>query len=60
MPGVRVSRGARLRGAIVEEGVAVPPGFEAGFDVELDRARFTVQRTGLSSSAEIRHANDGQ
>jgi glucose-1-phosphate adenylyltransferase len=47
MPSVHVGRGARLRGVIVDEGVAVPPGFEAGFDVEHDRTRFTVTEKGI-------------
>jgi len=42
MPGVRVGKGARLRRAIVEEGVIVPAGFEAGFDLERDRTHYAV------------------
>jgi glucose-1-phosphate adenylyltransferase len=47
MPNVRIGRGARLRKAIVEDGVTVPTGFQAGFDLESDRKRFTVTPGGV-------------
>jgi glucose-1-phosphate adenylyltransferase len=39
MHGVDVGRGAKLRRAIIDKGVLVPPGVTVGVDHELDRAR---------------------
>ena len=47
MPGVRVGRNARLRRVIVEEGIHIPAGFEAGFDLEQDRRFHTVSDAGV-------------
>ena len=47
MPEVRVGRGAQLRRAIVEEGVSIPPGFMAGFDLEHDRRNHKVTESGV-------------
>jgi glucose-1-phosphate adenylyltransferase len=47
LPGARIGKGVRLRRAIVEEGVLVPAGFEAGFDLERDRTMHTVTRSGV-------------
>src|SRR5690349_12105070 len=47
MPRVRVGRGAHLRRAIVEEGVHIPAGFRAGFDLERDRQHHTVTESGI-------------
>jgi glucose-1-phosphate adenylyltransferase len=44
--GVDVGRRARVRRAIVDKAVKIPPGFEIGWNRELDRAR------GLTISAE--------
>ncbi len=47
MSGVRVGQGARLRRAIVEEGVQIPADFEAGWDIEHDRKHYTVSAKGV-------------
>jgi glucose-1-phosphate adenylyltransferase len=47
MPAVRVGKGAHLRRAIVEEGIHIPPGFRAGFDLETDREHHTVTGSGI-------------
>ena len=47
MPGVRVGTGAQLRRVIVEEGVHVPAGFCAGFDIEQDRIHQIVSEKGV-------------
>jgi glucose-1-phosphate adenylyltransferase len=47
MPGARVGRHARIRRAIIGEGVNIPPDFEVGFDIERDRKHHTVSRHGV-------------
>jgi glucose-1-phosphate adenylyltransferase len=46
-PDVDVGRGAKIRRAIVEKGVHIPPGFEIGFDLEKDRKLFSVSEEGI-------------
>ncbi len=51
--GVHVGRHAKIRRAIIEKGVHVPPGTEIGYDAELDRRRgFTVTESGLTVIAK--------
>jgi glucose-1-phosphate adenylyltransferase len=45
--GVNVGRHARIRRAIVDKHVHVPPGFEIGYHEEEDRRRFTVTESGI-------------
>lgn len=46
--GVNVARHAKVRRAIIDKGVHIPPGIEIGFDHEHDRARgFTVTEGGV-------------
>ncbi len=46
--GVNVGRHARIRRAIVDKYVSIPPGFEVGFDLEKDVSRgFTVSPSGI-------------
>jgi glucose-1-phosphate adenylyltransferase len=46
--GVDVGRHARIRRAIIDKGVRVPPGMEIGYDLELDRRRgLTVTENGI-------------
>lgn len=46
--GVNVGRHARIRRAIVDKYVSIPPGFEVGFDLEKDvRRGFTVSPSGI-------------
>jgi glucose-1-phosphate adenylyltransferase len=50
---VKVGRHARIRRAIIDKEVEIPPGIEIGFDHELDRSRgFTVSETGLTVIAK--------
>ena len=44
---VDVGRHARLRRAIVDKGVVIPPGVTIGYDLEEDRERFTVSEGGI-------------
>jgi len=46
--GVNVGRHAKVRRAIIDKGVHIPPGIEIGYDVEQDRARgFTISEGGI-------------
>lgn len=45
---VRIGEGARLRRCIVDKHVAIPPGERIGFDLELERQRFTVSEGGVT------------
>jgi glucose-1-phosphate adenylyltransferase len=47
MPGVRVGRHARIRGAIVDRDVFVPRGALIGYNAEEDRRRHTVSDNGI-------------
>lgn len=47
MPRVRVGRGARIRRAIIEEGVHIPADFRVGWDMEQDRKHHTVSPAGV-------------
>jgi glucose-1-phosphate adenylyltransferase len=44
---VEVGRRARIRRAIVDKGVHIPPDAEIGYDLEADRRRFTVSEGGV-------------
>jgi glucose-1-phosphate adenylyltransferase len=45
--GVEVGRHAKIRRAIIDKGIKVPPGFAIGYDLEQDSKRFTVTDSGL-------------
>ena len=47
MDGVDVGRHCRIKRAVIDKGVAVPPKSEIGFDLEADRKRFHVSETGI-------------
>jgi glucose-1-phosphate adenylyltransferase len=47
MDEVDVGRHARIRRAIVDKGVQIPPGTEIGFDRDADRRRFHVSDEGI-------------
>ncbi len=47
LSGVEVGRGARIRRAIVDKWVKIPPGMEIGHNLEEDRQRFTVSEGGI-------------
>jgi glucose-1-phosphate adenylyltransferase len=44
---VRVGAGARLKRCIVDKSVSIPPNETIGWDLELDRSRFTVSEGGV-------------
>ena len=44
---VEVGRYARVRRAIVDKGVVIPPGMTIGYDPDQDRERFTVSEGGV-------------
>lgn len=45
--GVHIGEGAKLRNCIVDKRVKIPALTEIGFDMELDRQRFTVSDNGI-------------
>jgi glucose-1-phosphate adenylyltransferase len=47
MDGVEVGRRAKVRRAIIDKGVKIPPGTYIGYDLEQDRERFTVTESGI-------------
>ncbi len=51
--GVDVGRHAKIRRAIVEKSVAIPPGVEIGYDQDLDRSRgFAITEGGITVIAK--------
>lgn len=44
---VEIGRGCRIRRAIIDKNVIIPPGTEIGYDPEKDRATFFVSETGI-------------
>jgi len=47
LDGVHVGAGARIRKAILDQGVEVPDGYSIGFDQERDASLFTVSPNGI-------------
>jgi glucose-1-phosphate adenylyltransferase len=47
MPNVDIARGARLRNAVVDKGVRIPPKLVVGEDPELDAKRFRRTERGI-------------
>lgn len=47
MEGVSIGEGARIKNAIIDKEVVIPPGAEIGYDLELDRKRFDVTTSGI-------------
>ena len=45
--GVDIGRHAKVRNAIIDKHVQIPPGYEIGYDAEADRKRFTVSDDGV-------------
>lgn len=45
--GVQVGRHARIRRAIIDKNVVIPPKMEIGYDLEEDKRRFPVSETGI-------------
>ena len=44
---VEVGRRSRIRRAIIDKAVMIPPGFSVGYDLEEDAKRFTVTESGV-------------
>ena len=47
MDGVEVGRHSKIRRAIIDKGVKLPPNTTIGYDLEYDRQRFTVTESGI-------------
>jgi glucose-1-phosphate adenylyltransferase len=47
LDGVRVGAGAKIRKAILDHDVIIPPGFVIGYDPELDTSRFSISPGGV-------------
>jgi len=47
MDGVEVGRHTKIRRCIIDKGVRIPPHTTIGYDLELDRQRYTVTDTGI-------------
>ena len=47
MEGVSIGRRSNIRRAIIEKGVRIPEGTTIGYDLDADRARFTVTANGV-------------
>jgi glucose-1-phosphate adenylyltransferase len=47
MENVEIGERARIRHAIIDKGVIIPPGTVIGYDLEADRARYTVTEDGI-------------
>ncbi len=47
MDEVDIGRGARIRTAIIDKRMKIPPGTVIGYDAEKDKARFTVSPSGV-------------
>ncbi len=47
MDGVEIGRRSKIRRTIVDKGVKIPAGSTIGYDLELDRQRFTVTESGI-------------
>jgi glucose-1-phosphate adenylyltransferase len=47
MENVVIGEHSRIRRAIIDKGVTIPPKTEIGYDLEADRKRFTVTESGI-------------
>jgi glucose-1-phosphate adenylyltransferase len=48
LPGAELGRRSRIRNAVIDEGVYIPPDTEIGFDLERDARRFFVTDGGIT------------
>jgi glucose-1-phosphate adenylyltransferase len=53
--GVDVGRGCRIRNTIIDKRVKIPAGEQIGYDLERDRARFTVTAGGVVAVPKEMH-----
>jgi glucose-1-phosphate adenylyltransferase len=58
--GVEVGRHAKIRRAIIDKGIKIPPGISIGYDLEKDAKRFTVTDAGVVviPKGELIHQDD--
>jgi ADP-glucose pyrophosphorylase len=54
MPGVVIGKNARVRRAIIEDGVYIPDGLQIGFDLDHDRRHYKVTGAGVVVVANTR------
>ena len=47
MKGVEVGKNARIRKAIIDEEITVPPDYRIGYDLKEDSKRFSVTESGI-------------
>ena len=47
MEGVTVGANARIRNAIIDKEVVIPPKSRIGYDLKLDKKRFVLTRSGI-------------
>lgn len=47
MENVVIGEGARIRRAIIDKDVTIPPKTKVGYDAEADRSRFPVTDSGI-------------
>jgi len=47
MEGVTVGAGARIRNAIIDKEVSIPPKSSIGYDLKLDKKRFVLTKSGI-------------
>jgi len=57
--GVQIGRGARVRRAIIDKGVTIPPGEEVGYDLDADRRRgYTLTDDGVVVIPKAGHLDE--
>ena len=47
MEGVTIGQGSKIQNAIIDKQVVIPPNTKIGFDLELDKKRFVLTRSGI-------------
>jgi glucose-1-phosphate adenylyltransferase len=57
---VEVGRRARIRRAIIDKEVKIPPGFSVGYDLDEDAKRFTVSDSGVVVVPKGEHIHENQ
>lgn len=58
MDGVEVGRHSKIRRAIIDKGVKLPPGSTIGYDLEHDKQRFTVTDSGIVVVSKGAHVEE--
>ena len=62
MENVEIGERTRIRRAIIDKGVVIPPGTVIGYDAEQDRKRFTMTDEGVVviTQPKLDHKKKGQ